>query len=118
MRKISLKTMLVGVGAIAILPAVFSSYVRYLNVWGPAERTADMLAELRSDLPYVDGSSITLADIERQLDAPKYLFLKTHTVANAELRRNELIWFSPNAKYRIGLTTTGEIVWMVEGERH
>jgi hypothetical protein len=102
---------------LALLLAPYSWLVRHSATWGPAEQTENMLSELRHDIWIGDDGSITVERIKQHLALPKFEFLEKHMANDIELRGNEIIWFSPNTKYSIGLETTGGIVWMVNGKR-
>jgi hypothetical protein len=105
------------VAFLALLFAPISWLVRHRATWGPAEQTENMLSELRHELSRDSDGAIALEKIERQLELPKFAFLKKHIANDIELWDGELIWFSPNTKYSIGLNANGGIVWMVNGKR-
>ena len=117
MPRMSIKAllMLVVVFALALVP--FSFLFNHATTWGPAERTEDMLRDLRHDIEKVGDGSITLDKIDRQLALAEYEFLRVHKSNDVELRDSELIWFTPNLKYSLGLRKDGSIVWMINGRR-
>ena len=117
MPRFSLKPMflLIAILALALLP--LSIFVRHSINWGPAERTATMLAELYRDSFQHGNTEFTLDVINDLLETPKFEFLNQHRTFEIELRDRELAWFSPNAQYSIGINENGEKLWTINGKR-
>ena len=116
MRRISLKTLFMLVGILALLLIPVGWLTRYSANWGPAEHTANMLGDLYHDA-YGTGAAVTTHDVDELLNLPKYESLKQTRTDDIQLRDGELGWFSPNSKYSIGLHEDGRRLWIVNGER-
>ena len=117
MQKVSIKALLILVTLFASVLVPLSLHLNHAATWGPAERTEDMLSNLCHDVAVTGDRSITLDKIDQQLALPKYEFLRIHKSNDVELREGELIWFTPNLKYSIGLREDGSIAWIVNGQR-
>ena len=88
---------------------------RFRASYGPAEIVATKLNVIRHEIL---ENKLTESEILNLLQTPDYRDLGLHGI-HIEIEKigNELIWFSPNEKYNIGLDTDGCILWMHNGTR-
>ena len=117
MPRFSLRTILLLIAVVALVLLPLSFLARHTATWVPAERTEDMLAELYRDATQRGNAEVTIDVVNDLLETPKFEFLNEHRTYEIELRDGELAWFSPNAKYSIGIHQNGVKHWIVNGKR-
>ena len=114
--RFSTKTMLGLISVIAVLLVPIAWMVNRSATWGPAEHTADVLHNLAG---VIIENDLTESEIIEFLKSSEYKHHGIHEFhVEIEKHSDELIWFAPNNKYTVGLSTNGGVIWMTNGKRH
>ena len=114
--RISMKMMLVLIALIAVLLVPVAWLVNHSSTWGPAEHTADVLHRLAGEIIENDLTDSEIIELLKSSENQHHGIHKFHV--ELEKRPDELIWFAPNNKYTVGLSTNGSVIWMTNGKRH
>lgn len=115
MPRITVRSLFLIVGLIAILTIPVGWLVRHSTLWGPAERVADVLYSLAGE---VLEKNLTEMEILNLVKSPGYQEAGIRRLhASVEKREGEFVWFRPNHKYAVGLGNDGRVLWMINGKR-
>ena len=119
MPRISIKTLLIFVALVSMFLAPIGVMLNHSRTWAPAEKTEDMLSDLYRDAAELaDFRNVSLGEINELLKRPEYMFLNQNRDDTIELRGSELVWFSPNNTYSIGLCRNGTKPWIHNKKRN